>query len=256
VNESTTPSRGCGACGLHDICLPAGIEGEALARMDRLTRNRRTLARGEAVFRQGEAFHALYVLRSGATRSTLGDADGGHQVIGFGTPGDVLGIDGLLDDAYRTDAVALERSTLCEVPFARMEEVLVQIPSLHRRMLRVLGGELASEQQHLVAMGRQQAIERVARFVHGLVGKQGRLSRQGDCLKLSMSRADIANYLGLAVETVSRALGRMEETGTLSASGRTLRILDGAALAALAGAGAAPSPQKMSEVSKRARASS
>jgi CRP/FNR family transcriptional regulator len=250
MNASITPSHGCAACGLHDICLPAGIEGEDLARMDRLTRNRRALARGEAVFRQGEAFHALYVLRSGATRCTLGDADGDHQVIGFGMPGDVLGIDGLLDDTYRTDAVALERSTLCEVPFARMEEVLVQVPSLHRRMLRVLGGELADEQRHLVAMGRQQAIERVARFVHGLVDKQRRLSRQGDCLKLSMSRADIANYLGLAVETVSRALGRMEESGVLLASGRTLRVVDHAALAALAGAVAKPSREKLRDVRK------
>lgn len=243
--------HGCAACGLHDVCLPAGIDGEALARVDRMTRDRRTLVRGEPLFRQGEVFNSLYVLRSGATRSTIADAEGVHQVIGFGSPGDILGVDGLLDDTYRTEAIALERSTLCEVPFARMEAVLTEVPSLHRRMLRVLSSEVAADQDHLVAMGRQSAVERVALFVHGLVEKQGRLSRQGDWLRLSMSRADIANYLGLAVETVSRALGRMEETGMLQASGRTLRILDRAMLSAMVSAAPLRSQEKLTAIRKR-----
>jgi CRP/FNR family transcriptional regulator len=218
--------HGCATCGLHDVCLPAGIDGEALARMDRLTRDRRTLSRGETLFRQGQPFHALYVLRSGATRSTIADADGAQQVLGFGVAGDILGVDGLLDDTHRSESVALERSTVCEVPFARMEAVFAEVPSLHRRMLRVLGSEVTAGQAHLIAMGRSSAMDRVTLFVGGLLARQRRLSRQSDCLRLPMSRADIASYLGLAVETVSRTLGRMEEAGWLIASGRTLRILE------------------------------
>lgn len=241
--------HGCATCGLHDVCLPAGIRGEALARVDRLTRDRRTVSRGETLFRQGQRFRALYVLRSGATRSTIADADGAQQVIGFGMPGDILGVDGLLDDTHRTEAVALERSTVCEVPFARMEAVFVEVPSLHRRMLRVLGSEVAAGQAHRVAMGRASAMERVALFLDGLLERQHRLSRQSDCLRLSMSRADIASYLGLAVETVSRTLGRMEEAGWLIASGRTLRILDQPCLAA--GRPASRPEQKLTRVSNR-----
>ncbi|WP_051938745.1 cyclic nucleotide-binding domain-containing protein [Luteibacter sp. 9135] len=241
--------HGCATCGLHDVCLPAGIRGEALARVDRLTRDRRTVSRGETLFRQGQSFHALYVLRSGATRSTIADADGAQQVIGFGLPGDILGVDGLLDDTHRTEAVALERSTVCEVPFARMEAVFTEVPSLHRRMLRVLGSEVAADQAHLVAMGRPSAVERVALFLDGLLERQHRISRQSDCLRLPMSRADIASYLGLAVETVSRTLGRMEEAGCLIASGRTLRILDRAMLAS--GKPVSLSDQKLIGVSNR-----
>ncbi|KAF1009178.1 MAG: Transcriptional activator protein Anr [Luteibacter sp.] len=232
--DLSAPRHGCADCGLHEFCLPAGADADALARLDRLTRRQqRNLARGETLFRQGQPFQSLFVLRSGAVRTAVVDADGAHQVIGFGLPGEVIGIDGLLDDRHRTEAVALESSTFCEVPFERMEDVLEEVPTLQRGLMRVLGREVAAEQEHAVAMGRQQAVARVALFLRGMVERHGRLSRQADFLKLPMPRSDIANYLGLAVETVSRALGRMEDEGILSVSGRSVRILRHDALAAL-----------------------
>jgi len=215
---------GCAECGLHAICLPEGIDEGGLARLDRLTRQRSTYQRGDSVFRQGQPFDALYVVRSGAVRVALGDADGGQQVLGFRLPGEILGVDGMLDDTHRTDATALERTTICEVPFARLEDLFQQLPGLQRKMMRELGREVASTQQHVLAMGRPQALERVALFLRGLLERYDRLSRPTDTVRLPMGRSDIACYLGLAVETVSRALGRMEEHGVLSASGRHLRI--------------------------------
>lgn len=234
VSDLSSPRHGCADCGLHELCLPAGVDAAGLARFDRLTRRQqRSLLRGETLFRQGQPFQSLYVLRSGAVRTAVVDADGVHQVIGFGLPGEVVGIDGMLDDHHRTEAVALESSTLCEVPFEHMEEVLGEVPALQRGLMRVLGREVAAEQEHAVAMGRQQAVARVALFLRGMAERHGRLSRQSDFLKLPMPRADIANYLGLAVETVSRALGRMEDEGILAVSGRSVRILRPDALAAL-----------------------
>lgn len=226
MNQLTTTAArlGCSDCGLHAICLPEGIDEGGLARLDRLTRQRSTYQRGDVVFRQGEPFEALYVVRSGAVRVAIGDADGGQQVVGFRLPGEILGIDALLEDTHRTDAQALERTTVCEVPFARLEDLFQQLPGLQRKMMRELGREVASAQQHVLALGRQQALERVALFLCGLLERYDRLSRPTDCLRLPMGRSDIACYLGLAVETVSRALGRMEEHGVLSASGRHLRI--------------------------------
>ncbi|UPG92099.1 cyclic nucleotide-binding domain-containing protein [Luteibacter aegosomaticola] len=215
---------GCADCGLHAICLPEGVDEGGLARLDRLTRSRSTYQRGDSVYRQGQPFNALYVVRSGAVRVALGDADGSQQVLGFRLPGEILGIDALLDDTHRTDATALERTTVCEVPFARLEDLFQQLPGLQRKMMRELGREVADAQRHVLAMGRQQALERVALFLRGLLERYDRLSRPTDCVRLPMGRSDIACYLGLAVETVSRALGRMEEHGVLSASGRHLRI--------------------------------
>lgn len=215
---------GCADCGLHAICLPEGVDEGGLARLDRITRQRTTYQRGDTVYRQGQPFSTLYVVRSGAIRVALGDADGGQQVLGFRLPGEILGIDALLDDIHRTDATALERSTVCEVPFARLEDLFQLLPGLQRKMMRELGREVAATQQHMLAMGRQQALERVALFLRSLLERYDRLSRPTDCVRLPMGRGDIACYLGLAVETVSRALGRMEEHGVLSASGRHLRI--------------------------------
>ncbi|QDE39386.1 cyclic nucleotide-binding domain-containing protein [Luteibacter pinisoli] len=226
MNQPTTMAArlGCSDCGLHAICLPEGVTEGGLARLDRLTRQRSTYQRGDTVFRQGQPFNALYVVRSGAVRVALGDAHGGQQVLGFRLPGEILGIDALLDDSHRTDATALERTTICEVPFDRLEELFHQVPELQPKMMRELGREVASAQEHVLAMGRQQALERVAMFLRSLLERYDRLSRPTDCLRLPMGRSDIACYLGLAVETVSRALGRMEENGVLSASGRHLRI--------------------------------
>lgn len=231
--------RGCADCGLHAVCLPAGVDADELAALDRLTRIPRTLGRGEPLFRQGQAFEALYVVRSGAVRTSLTDADGGMQVIGFGLPGEVLGTDGLLDDSHCTDAVALERSSICVVPYHRMEEAMVRAPALQRQLMRVVGQGICAGQRHAVAMGRPQAAARVALFLRDMAERYGRLSRPTDCIRLAMSRPDIASYLGLAVETVSRALGRMEDAGLLAVSGRTVRILDRPGLERL-GAGEAP----------------
>lgn len=224
---------GCAACGLHAVCLPEGIDEGGLARLDRLTRQCSTYQRGDAVYRQGQSLSALYVVRSGAVRIALGDAEGSQQVLGFRLPGEVLGIDALLDDTHHTHATALERTTVCEVPFARLEDLFEQLPGLQRKIMRELGREVASTQQHVLAMGRQQALERVALFLYGLLERYERLSRPTDCVRLPMGRSDIACYLGLAVETVSRALRRMEEHGVLSASGRHLRIYRRDLLAAL-----------------------
>src|SRR5689334_12866365 len=110
MNQLTTTAArlGCSDCGLHAICLPEGVDEGGLARLDRLTRQRSTYQRGDVVFRQGEPFEALYVVRSGAVRVAIGDADGGQQVVGFRLPGEILGIDALLEDTHRTDAQALE----------------------------------------------------------------------------------------------------------------------------------------------------
>ncbi|QWT21682.1 cyclic nucleotide-binding domain-containing protein [Bacillus sp. NP157] len=215
---------GCSQCGLHAVCLPAHIDEGGLARLDRLTRQRSTLQRGDSVYRQGQPFTSLYVVRSGAVRVAMDEAEGTELVLGFRLPGEILGVDALVDDTHRTVATALERTTLCEVPYARLEELFQQMPGLQRKMMRVLGSEVASAQEHARAMARQPALERVALFLRALLARYDRLSRPTDCVRLPMGRSDIAGYLGIAVETVSRALGRMEEQGVLSASGRHLRI--------------------------------
>lgn len=229
--------RSCASCALHELCLPAGIDGEDLKRLDDTIRDKRTLDRGEALYRQGEQFHALYVVRSGSLRTFVEDASGNAQVLGFHLPGEIVGVDALANDHHASQAEALERASICELPYDRLNQLLTQMPSLQRQLMRVISREVAEEHQHMVMMGRQPAQERMAIFLHSLSDRYARLQRDDSTLNLSMSRYDIASYLGLAVETVSRLFTRMEEAGILTVSRKAVTILQPDLLKAMCNAG-------------------
>jgi CRP/FNR family transcriptional regulator len=227
--------RSCGSCALHELCLPAGIDRQDMERLDTAVRDKRTLDRGKLLFRQGDAFHALYVVRSGSLKTYVENPAGDAQILGFSLPGEIVGVDALADDRHQCSAEALERTSICELPYSMMQQVTRDVPSLHRQLMRVISREVVAEQSHLVMMGRQQAQERLATFLRSLSERYGRLSRDTATLTLPMSRYDIANYLGLVVETVSRLFGRMEDAGILSVNRKTVRILRPDLLAGLCG---------------------
>lgn len=217
--------RHCSACALHELCLPAGIDRQAMDRLDDVVRDRSTLEKGKPLFRQGDVFHALYVVRSGSLKTYVESPTGESQILGFSLPGELVGVDALANDRHLCSAEALERTSVCELPFGQLDRVAREVPALNRQLLRVISREVAAEQHHLVTMGKQQAQERLATFLRSLSERYGRLSRDPNTLTLPMSRYDIANYLGLVVETVSRLFGRMENAGVLEVSRKTIRIL-------------------------------
>lgn len=227
--------RSCASCALHELCLPAGIDGDDLKRLDATIRDKRTLDRGEALYHQGAPFQALYVVRSGSLRTFVEDDAGNAQVLGFHLPGELVGVDALADDRHASQAEALERASICELPYDRLHQLLAQMPSLQRQLMRVISREVAGEHQHMVMMGRQPAQERMAIFLRSLSDRYARLHRDGSALNLSMSRYDIASYLGLAVETVSRLFTRMEEAGILAVSRKAVTILRPDLLEAMCG---------------------
>jgi CRP/FNR family transcriptional regulator len=217
--------RSCGLCALNELCLPAGIERPDLERLDTIVHHKRTLDRGKALFRQGDTFHALFVVRSGSLKTFVENPAGDVQVLGFHLPGEIVGIDALANDHYLCDAEALERTSICELPYPQLQQVVREVPSLHGQLMRVVSREMVAEQRHLAMMGNQQAQERLAIFLQSLADRYGRLSRDPSTLNLPMSRYDIANYLGLVVETVSRLFSRMEAAGILAVNRKTVRIL-------------------------------
>jgi len=227
--------RSCSSCGLYELCLPAGIDAADLERLDMAVRDKRVLARGEQLFRQGDTFHSLYVVRSGSMKTVIEDANGEQQVLAFHLPGEIVGVDAMANDSHQCAAEALERTSICELPYPQLQRVLTDVPGLLRQLMRVVSREVASEQHHLVTMGRQQAQERLAIFLRSLSERYGVLSRDTVTLTLTMSRYDIANYLGLVVETVSRLFTKMEAAGVLTVSRKTIVILRPDLLAAMCG---------------------
>jgi CRP/FNR family transcriptional regulator len=216
--------RSCSSCALSELCLPAGIDGDDLDTLDMVIRDKRMLDRGSALYRDGDPFHALYVVRSGSLKTFVQDDTGAMQILGFHLPGDIIGFDALASDRHVSQAEALERSSICELPYDRLQHVTSAVPALHRQLMRVVSREVIEEHRHTVVMGRQQAQEQLAIFLTSLSDRYQRLHRDSTTLTLSMSRYDIANYLGLVVETVSRLFSRMQEMGVLEVNRKAVRI--------------------------------
>ena len=226
--------RSCAQCSLHQLCLPAGIGHDDLDRLDAIVRRRRPLARSERLYRIGDPISALYVAREGVFKTVAINSDGEEQIIGFHLPGELMGLDALGTGRHRCEAEALGPTQVCEVPIESLEEIIHAVPGLSAQMLRVIGRSVARDQDHLEMLGRRQAQERIAMFLHGLSERFRLLGHPATEFSLPMSREDIARFLGLVIETVSRGFTRLQDEGVIKVRGRQLRILDSRQLETLA----------------------
>ena len=226
--------RGCAHCSLQQLCLPAGISTTDLQRLDEIVRRRRPVERGERLFRLGDPMSAVYVARDGAFKTVTISEEGEEQVMGFHLPGELIGLDALGAGEHRCEAIALTTANVCEVPFDQLASVASEIPGLQQQLLRVIGQSLGRDQDHVGMLVRRQAGERIALFLHGLSERFRNIGQSSTQFKLPMSREDIARYLGLALETVSRGFSRLQDDGVIAVVGRRVEILDQAELNRLA----------------------
>jgi len=226
--------QSCTDCALNPLCLPASIGGADLERLDHIVKQRLPLERGDVLFREGIDHPSLFVVRSGSLKTFATLAEGDTQILGFHIAGEVVGLDGLGGDGHRCSAEALERSSMCEVPFAALSDIAAKVPGLQQQLFRVMSREFSREQQHPVMMGRKLAMSRLAIFLRSLSDRLRSIGHDPCELNLSMSRQELANYLGLVIETVSRSFSRMQALGVLRVDRRSVHILDFAALAVLA----------------------
>ncbi len=215
--------------------MPAGLNRRALQQLDRIVQARVPLDRGDVIFRAGDPFEYVYIVRTGSVRTVFPGSEGDDQVIGFHLPAELVGLDAISESAYPSDAVALERTSVCALPLARLERLAAEIPALQRQFHVMISRQITHDHRHLVAVGRRTARERLALFLHGLSERLESGGYSGTDFHLSMGREDIANYLGLALETVSRLLTKLAEDQVIRVDRRRVRILDLDALARIAG---------------------
>lgn len=234
VLDLATLRRGCAHCSLQQLCLPAGISPQELQKLDDIVRRRRPVERGERLFRPGDALSAVYVARDGAFKTVSISEEGEEQVVGFHLPGELIGLDALGAGVHRCEAVALTTANVCEVPFEQLSYVASQLPSLQQQLLRIIGQSVGRDQDHVGMLVRRQAGERIALFLHGLSERYRNIGQSPTQFKLPMSRDDIAHYLGLALETVSRGFTRLQDDGVIDVVGRRVEIRSPAELKRLA----------------------
>ena len=225
-----TRNVSCNQCSLSPICLPLAVAPDQLEQLDRIMQRGRPLKRGEYLFRAADDFHAVYAIRSGALKTYSFSDDGDEQVTGFYLPGEIVGMDGISTARHLSNAKALETATVCEIPFNRLEDLSQRIPSLQHYFFSLMSNEIRADRELHMLLSKKNADDRVASLLLSLAARQQRRGLSGVRFRLPMSRYDIANYLGLAVETVSRIFTRFQQQKTLWVDGREVEILDREAL--------------------------
>jgi CRP/FNR family transcriptional regulator len=223
----------CSGCNLRELCLPLGMSDDQLSRMDALVATRRNVQRGDALFRVGDAFAALFAVRTGFFKTRVSSEDGRDQVTGFQMAGELLGLDGIGADRHTCDAVALEDSQVCVIPFHQLEDLSREFSDLQRHFHRIMSREIVRDHGVMLLLGSMRAEERLAAFLLNLTQRLRTRGYSSSSLVLRMTREEIGSYLGLKLETVSRAFSRFQDDGLLEVKQRQIHVLDAAGLQAL-----------------------
>lgn len=222
----TNPLVSCGDCRLNAICLPISLQVADLDKLDNIIQRGRPLQRGEYLYRSGDPFQSVYAVRSGAMKALHITNDGQEQVTGFYLPGEVLGMDGIAQNRYINSAIALETSAVCEIPFSQLENLSLQLPTLQRHFFQLMSREITSDQQLITLLSKNSADERISSLLLSISTRNHHRHLSATTFQLPMSRADIGNYLGLTIETVSRVLGRLQKSSLIRVDKKEIEILD------------------------------
>jgi CRP/FNR family transcriptional regulator len=222
----------CSTCNLRELCLPCcGLTRTEMDFAKRLVFNRSRVRRGESLYRSGDRFSALYAVRDGFFKSTVLLEDGRRdQVIGFSMTGEVLGMDAIGTERHTCNAIALEDSDICAIPFAGLQKLAREIPGLQRQFQRMMSREIVREQGVMLLLGSMKAEARLAIFLLNLSRRFAAHGYSPSKFNLRMTREEIGSYLGLTLETVSRTLSKFQEQGLIGVRQKFIRILDNAGL--------------------------
>jgi CRP/FNR family transcriptional regulator len=228
----------CSRCNLRELCLPVGLPESDIDELDQLVATRRPVSRGQSLFRAGDRFQSLYAVRTGFFKTCIASDDGREQVTGFQMAGELLGLDGIGTEHHTVDAVALEDSQVCLIPYGDLESLARRFPELQRQLHKIMSREIVRDHGVMLLLGSMRAEERLAAFLLNLAQRLRARGFSASELVLRMTREEIGSYLGLTLETVSRAFSKFQNEGLLEVQQRQVRIVDQAALRKLVNAAA------------------
>lgn len=225
----------CDRCSISGLCFPAGLGDADRAELNKIVQRARPLRRGAHLFRAGDRAESVYALRTGSLKCYIVTPGGEEHVTGFYLPGEVVGLESLASGVYVQNAVALDTALICRIPLDRYEQLSDRLPALRRQLVNVLSRELFDMQGRLIDAQNADAPAALAGFLFGLAHRLHQRGLYSDRLTLPMSRGDIASFLGLTLETVSRMFMRLQSDGVIEVHARDIRIIDQDRLKAAAG---------------------
>jgi len=232
-SPTTRPTARCSSCSMHSICMPAQLTPAERARLDTIVCSTRLIRRDEYLYHAGDAFASIYAVRTGCFKTIVMHRDGHEQVTGFHIAGEPLGLDGVWSDEHNCDAIALEESTVCVIPFHLLEEMCHDVKSMQQHVHRMMSGEIVRESGLMMLLGTMSAEQRVAAFLMNLSTRMRARGYSAAKFNLRMTREEIGSYLGLKLETVSRMFSKLQKQGLVDTNGKQITILDGEKLAAV-----------------------
>ncbi len=216
----------CSNCNLRELCMPVGLSSNDLERLDDLVATRRKIKKGTTLFSNGDKFTSLYAIRTGFFKTSLASEDGRDQVTGFQMAGEIIGLDGIVNDQHSCDAIALEDAEVCVMPFDRIEEISREVTALQHHVHKIMSREIVREHGVMLLLGSMRAEERLAAFLLNLVQRLHSRGFSQTELVLRMTREEIGSYLGLKLETVSRTFSKFVDDGIVEVKQRHVKILD------------------------------
>jgi CRP/FNR family transcriptional regulator len=233
MNLAITPESvkvACSNCNLRELCMPVGFNADDMKKLDEVVATRRRVKQGDRLFSYGDVFTSLYAIRTGFFKTCVSTADGREQVTGFQMAGEIIGLDGIVTDHHSCNAVALEDAEVCVMPFAKVEDLSREFPLLQRHVHKIMSREIVRENSVMMLLGNMRAEERLAAFLLNLVQRLHARGFSQSELTLRMSREEIGSYLGMKLETVSRAFSKFSDEGIIEVKQRYVRILNSDAL--------------------------
>ncbi len=223
VEVASVLREACMTCSLQELCLPRGLYGHDLERLDALVARQGPYHEGDHLFRIGDKFAAIYAVRAGSYKSYTVDSEGREHVLGFHLPGELLGLDAIYPGHHVCNALALDTATVCVLPYVQLSTLASQISGLFTQIMRLMSKDISDT---ATLAGDFTAEERLAAFLVGLSERFRLRGYSPNEFNLAMSRRDIANYLRLATETVSRVFARFEKDGLIKVDRRAVHLLN------------------------------
>ena len=216
----------CTNCSISQLCLPYSLNGDEMDRLDDIIERKKPLHKGDYLFESGQKLKSIFAVRSGSFKSFTLSEQGEEQITGFHLAGDLVGFDGIHAQAHRSYSQALETSMVCEIPFDTLDELAGKLPKLRQQILRLMSSEINYDQEMLLLLNKKTAEQRLASFIFNLSQRFNERGFSAREFRLTMTRGEIGNYLGLTVETISRLLSRFQKANIIKVDGKFITIED------------------------------
>lgn len=217
--RSQSYSVPCELCSIGDMCIPMLLDNTLCTVLER----KRSYLKNEILIAKGAPLKKFYIIHSGALKTYV-TVDGVDQINGFYLPGDIIGLDGISTKKCNNTVQALTHTLVCELLYEELMELVLKNIKVRDMILNLMSIDIYNYQELLLCYSQKNAEEKLATFIHSLYTRYSRRGHVSNNIKLSMSRSDIASYLGLTIETISRILARMQDANILSVRGKYLYI--------------------------------